>query len=513
VRVKWRRPVLLLGLALMAATLDSVGGLASSGDAWAVSVRWLAPLTLGSGSSPVLAFSPSGAAVVAFSSGVGGPIELVRRPAGGQFSTPVAVARSGIAQQAVLTAAGDTALTYGDSPGLSGSGVSAVVEPSGASGFRAPQMLAPAGGNNAPSVDLSVTTAGVTIASINDTGGQFGVASLAAGAGAFSPERVFANSVSNVQFVPPLVATDGSGGAFLAYPAVSNARCADTGLGLGRGATSAVGVAYRSASGHLSLATPIDCYDWPSTGEVGNVQLAATGRGRVMLADVYAAGPSGVPSTRKAVVVHLGVAGRFGKPVTIASYRRGIPLLAGPPVFDSRGAPTLAWHNCRRTEAGPCTVAATVGTPRGRLPAGQTLRTRGHFAYALTGVRSIALEDCPAPLPTTPSCPIEVSSADQRGRFQKPVQVGAHGSMEAFVHDSRGDQLLVWGVLGRTAARIFASAQMTGSHRFSRPTLLSSGPVDPSSVSAQLGPRGEGIVTWKTTPGIVSADVVEIGTG
>jgi hypothetical protein len=508
VSVKLPRPVLLLAMGLMVVALDMAGGLTSTGDAWAASVRWLAPETLGSGSSPVFALSPSGAATVAFSSGAGGPIELVGRPPGGQFSPAVTLAQSGIAQQVVLTAAGDTALTYSDSPGSSESGVSSVVKRPGASGFSAPQMLAPAG-NNPPSVALAATTVGATIASINDSSGEFGVASLAAGAGTFSPEQVFANSVSNVEFVAPLVATDGSGGAFLAYPAVSRARCANSGLGF-RGVTSAVGVAYRSASGRLSLATPIDCYDWPSTGEVGNVQLAATGHGRVMVADVYAAGPSGVPATRKEVVVHFGVGGRFGKPVTIASYRRGIPLLSGPPVFDSTGAPTLAWYTCRNTETGPCTVAVIVGTPRGRLPAAQTLRTRGHFAYAVTGVRSIALEDCPGPLFPTPSCPIEVSSADKRGRFQKPVQLAADGSIEAFVHDARGDQLLVWGVLGRTAARIYASAQVAGSNRFSPPRLLSSGPVDASSIAAQLGPRGEGIIAWKTVPGIVTADVVKI---
>jgi hypothetical protein len=495
----------------MVAALDLAGGLASTGDAWAVSVRWLAAATLGSGSSPVFAFSPSGAATVAFSSGAGGPIELVRRPPGGQFAPPVTLAQSGVAQQVVLSAGGDTALTYSDSSGSIGSGVSSVVKRPGASGFSAAQMLAPPG-NNPPSVVLAATTAGATIAGINDSGGEFGVASLAMGGGTFSHEQVFANSVSNVEFVPPLVATDGSGGAFLAYPAVSRARCANAGLGFGRGVTSAVGVAYRSASGRLSLATPIDCYDWPSTGEVGNVQLAATGRGRVMVADVYAAGPSGVPATRKQVVVHFGVGGRFGKPVTIASYRRGIPLLSGPPVFDSAGGPTLAWNNCRNIETGPCTVAATVGTPRGRLPAAQRLRTRGHSAYAVTGVRSIALEDCQGPLPATPSCPIEASSADKRGRFQKPVQLAADGSIEAFVHDARGDQLLVWGVLGRTAARIYASAQVAGSSRFSPPRLLSSAPVDPSSVTAQLGPRGEGIIAWKTMPGIVTADVVKIDT-
>jgi hypothetical protein len=167
-------------------------------------------------------------------------------------------------QQVALTAAGDTALTYGDSPGSSGSGVSSVVERPGASGFSAPQMLAPPG-NSAPSVVLGATTLGVTIAGINDSGGQFGVASLAAGAGAFAPEQVFANSVSNVEFVAPLLATDGSGGAFLAYPAVNRAHCAAPGVQFDRGVTSAVGGAYRSAHGHLSLATPIDCYDWPST--------------------------------------------------------------------------------------------------------------------------------------------------------------------------------------------------------------------------------------------------------
>ena len=507
--VRSRRLVLLLGLGLVVVAVGLAGGLASSGDAWAAPVRWLAPVTLGSGASPVLTFSPSGAAAVAFSSGVGGLIELVRRPSGGQFSPPVSLAQSGVAQQVVLTAAGDIALTYSDGPGSIGSGVSSVVTRPGASGFSAPQMLAPAG-NNPPSVALAATTVGAAIASINDSSGEFGVASLAAGGATFSPERVFANSVSNVEFVAPLVATDGGGGAFLAYPAVSRARCANSGLGF-RGVTSAVGVAYRSASGRLSLATPIDCYDWPSS-EIGNVQLAATGRGRVMVADVYAAGPSGVPATRKQVVVHFGVGGRFGKPVTIASYRRGILLLSGPPVFDSTGAPTLAWYTCRNTETGPCTVAGIVGTPRGRLPAAQTLRTRGHFAYAVTGVRSIALEDCPGPLFPTPSCPIEVSSADKSGRFQKPVPLAADGSIEAFVHDARGDQLLVWGVLGRTAARIYASAQVAGSVRFSAPRIVSSGPVDPSSVTAQLGPRGEGIIAWKTTSGIVTADVVKMGT-
>jgi hypothetical protein len=375
-------------------------------------------------------------------------------------------------------------------------------------------MLAPAG-NNHPAVALSATTAGVMIAGINDSGGEFGVAILAAGAGMFSPEQVFANSVSNVEFVPPLVATDGSGGAFLAYPAVSRARCANAGLGFGRVMTSAVGVAYRSASGRLSLATPIDCYDWPSTGEVGNVQLAATGRGRVMVADVYAAGPSGVPATRKQVVVHLGVAGRFGKRVTIASYRRGIALLSGPPVFDSTGAPTLSWTICRNIGTGPCAVAATVGTPRSRLAAAQTLRTRGHYAYALTGVRSIALEDCPGPLPPTPSCPIEVSTANKRGRFQKPVQLATAGSIDAFAHDGRGDQLLVWSRLSPTtgdiAADVYASARVAGSNRFSPPRLVSSGPVDPSSVTAQIGPRNEGIITWKTKAGVVTADVLKIG--
>jgi hypothetical protein len=192
----------------MVVALGLAGRLASSGTAWAVSVRWLAPVTLGSGSSPVLAFSPSGAAAVAFSSGVGRLIELVRRPPGGQFSPPVSLAQSGIAQQLVLTAGGGAALAYSDGPGSSGSGVSSVVKRPGPSGFSAPQMLAPPG-NNPPSVVLAVTTVGTTIASINDSGGEFGVASLAAGAGAFAPEHVFANSISNVEFVAPLVATDG----------------------------------------------------------------------------------------------------------------------------------------------------------------------------------------------------------------------------------------------------------------------------------------------------------------
>jgi hypothetical protein len=349
-------------------------------------------------------------------------------------------------------------------------------------------MLAPAG-NNHPAVALSATTAGVMIAGINDSGGQFGVASLAAGGAAFSPEQVFANSVSNVMFVAPSIATDGDGGAFLAYPAVSRARCASQSVGFGRGMTSAVGVAYRSADGHLSLATPIDCYEW-FTGE--DVQLAAIGRGRVIVADVYAAGPSGVPARRKQVVVHLGVAGRFGKPVTIASYRRGIASLSGPPVFDSTGAPTLSWTICRNIGTGPCAVAATVGTPRSRLAAAQTLRTRGHYAYALTGVRSIALEDCPGSLPPTPSCPIEVSTANKRGRFQKPVQLDTAGSIDAFAHDGRGDQLLVWSRLSPTTGDVYASARVAGSNRFSPPRLVSSGPVDRSSVTDQIGPAMKG---------------------
>ena len=155
-------------------------------------------------------------------------------------------------------------------------------------------------------------------------------------------------------------------------------------------------------------------------------------------------------------------------------------------------------------------MAASVGTAEGHFIVTPRLRTRGPGASAFIGVRTIVLEDCPASPPPDHECPIEVSSADRHGRFHAPVQLASGKSIDAFVHDARGDQLLVWTRSSSAAAGLYAAVRAAGSTRFSAPRLLGTPPVNPSDVNAGVGPRGEAIVTWSTAAGKVLADVATI---
>jgi hypothetical protein len=182
----------------------------------------------------------------------------------------------------------------------------------------------------------------------------------------------------------------------------------------------------------------------------------------------------------------------------------------GAPIVDSTGHVTLAWSTCRRDGSGPCTVAASVGTASGRFIVTPRLMTRGRDASAVTGLRTIALEDCPGTAPAGSACRIEVSFADRLGRFRAPVQLAPAGSIDAFAHDTGGDQLLVWSRSTSASPGLYAAAMAAGSTRFSGPRRHGSVPLNASDVTAGVGPRGEGIVTWSTAAGTVLADVVMI---
>lgn len=488
---RWGRGVLVT--ALVAASSGAV----LTPSAWAA---WLPPVAIGQGPAPrniapavPLGFSPSGGAALAFETS-DGAIDIVRRPARGQFSPPDLVTSGPDVTPAsvVLPAGGTTVLLYGESQSEP---ATAVVESPGALQFGLPRQFGGTGDPEQPFATLAATTRGEVIASIMAGNQNADAAVLGRAASTFGPERGLPPGAGEGLGVPE-VAVDAAGGAFVPYligqlpgqhgcPRALN-----------------IAVAYRPAGGRFRADPALRClsnFSSVSTVTPGGMQIAAAGKGRAALLTLL-----GSPS-RQRVVVQTGRQQSFGTPHVLASTRRA-SRLAGPPVIDARGNVTVAWDDCRAALR-PCTVGVAAGNVNGRFGRTQHFAFMGDTTFATVGDRSVALGRCHGLSPAV-RCMIGVTVADRHGHFGKPRIITRDGFLDAFERDARGDQLLAWHAKALGAGDLFAATRTAGSSGFGAPHLLAREAV--GGVSADFGPDREAIVAWRTAAAGIAAAVYQV---
>jgi hypothetical protein len=459
----------LAGASLVALVLSAVVA-APALAGWAPSGR------VESGVDPILTFGPSGVAAIGSShfdpsENMGGVTYVAVRPERGSFEAPQTVAamtygfdpgEQSELQSIALPRTGATVLLFASNQSVLP--VSALVEPALTSGFAPPQQLVGPGGpeSDTPEGVIAATARGEVLAVGSDDAGDVSTDSLAAGATGFTPGAALP-ALSGSGVGPQLLAVDDAGGGFLTEIGGCSA------------------VPYRPPEGRFAVRYR-DCHQ-PDNSVDG---ITAVGDGYAALLTV---------TNRRddnAFSVQAGRFGRFGSPhlldtMPTTGSSRFLGVAAG-----TGGDVTVGWRHCNVFGWG-CAIYAADGSVRGRFGARQLIAAGTPSPKVdLTGLMAydaIAAQRCVRHHP----CAIEAALARRGGRFAPLRPISIDGRLLTLQGDRRGDELLVFagphGVL-------YAATRPQHARGFSGPRRLSPPGVNPSTVTAAFGARGEAIVAW-----------------
>ncbi len=461
--------------------------LAFAAPAAAAGAGWTSPQAVQPGVRPVLAFSPTGAAVLGSAltrHGRPSGAEIDRTDANASFAaTPqrLAAPSAGHGPEPLaglaLSSHGELAASFADptrpSPVLTRVGAP------GATGFAPTQTLihlgAGASGQATPdSLALLSTTAGEIVGAGSDDAGRLSTATLA---GTPTRLRTRPGPTGLSASDDYALATDPAGGTYLA----------------GDGADGCSTVAFRPAHGTFTTTyrTGNCSSDTPNVFDA----IAATGSGRagVLSEDVSEAG-----TQASRLFIQVGVHGHLGAARQLGGALGGPVGLAA----DADGELTAEWTGCLsgplihgRLSLEHCSIDAATGSAASGFSAaaarGTTLMvaTRGVTLSAATADRAVLVSRCTAP----GRCGLDAFTARPGGGFRAAVSLARVGRLIALSGDAHGDLLAVW---LDAQGRLFAATGTAASGRWSRDHRLSAEPVSAADVSAAYGPRGAAIVAW-----------------
>lgn len=186
--------------------------------------------------------------------------------------------------------------------------------------------------------------------------------------------------------------------------------------------------------------------------------------------------------------VQVGRFGRFGAPNLLSS-----DLLSGFGVVTDRdGSATVAWRGCTAGNQG-CGVYGEQGSVYSGFAGQPTLIQASAANVRLSGLvadGAVAVRRCAAHR----RCTISVALARPDREFTHPQAITANGrQLLELQSDDHGDLLLVW---SNERGVLYAATRAFGARRLSAPHRLSESGVNPGTVAAAFGPRGEAIVAW-----------------
>jgi hypothetical protein len=473
-RIARRSPSLGLSILVLAAVAGPAGA------------AWGPVQTLGEGVNrpPVIGFSQTGAAALAFETGLQ-QTYLSSHALGGEFSAPQQVATGVGPDQVVVAADGTTVLRAGST---------VLVEAPGAMSFAPAQELggAPAFDEPGPDAVIVPTARSEVVASVQSAAQHQEADVLSPGSTSLTP-------LGGLQGFSPLgepdpIAADDAGGVFLTDQA-SESRCQKAG-------ERNIVVAYRAAGGSFTTTTPLRCQTLDAPTVLPS-EIAAAASAHAALVTVT--GRLG----HYQVVVQTRTRKRFGAAHVLARTTRP-PNLLGAPVIGLGGRVTIGWAVCRRAGSG-----CSVGAASGRIGA-STWHTRTFAAPAdRNGVGGqvnngfVTLSKCSG------YCTLSVAYAGPRG-FGSPQPLATSSqlvSIDRLITATGGrnrPKLVVWTT---SSGQLFAAMMNATTRRLGDPQeLAATGVANPSQVNDEVGPNGQAIVAWATSAGAADA-VVSSGGG